>query len=267
MAKSGSNPDPGVGSGRELRIQKYLARAGVASRRGAEQLLAQGRVRLNGAVVTRPGARVLPGRDRVEVDGRAVEPEPFRWVMVHKPSGTVTTADDPEGRPTIYDLLPEQHRSLAYVGRLDVETEGLLLLSNEGDAVHRLLHPSFEVEREYAVGVKGVPTGQTLRRMRRGIELDDGPVRPRRAEQRGSEPGGAVLRLVLTEGRKREVRRLCSAAGHPVRWLRRVRFGPVALGDLPRGQWRELTESEVEAVRRRAARGPAKKGSGRARPG
>ena len=218
--------------------------------------MVQGRVRVNGRVVTELGSRVDPSRDVVEVDGARVEPEPFRWVMLHKPAGTVSTADDPEGRPTVYDLLPEEHASLSYVGRLDLITEGLMLFSNEGDLVHRLLHPSFEVEREYRVGVSGEPTPAVLRRLQSGVELDDGPGRATSARVTGgAEPGGAVLALVLTEGRNREVRRLCDAVGLPVRWLRRVRFGPVRLGDLPRGGWRELTEDEVDALRK-ATRDP-----------
>ncbi|MGD2069600.1 MAG: pseudouridine synthase [Gemmatimonadota bacterium] len=235
-------------------MQKYLSRAGVASRRGAEELMAQGRVRVNGAVVTTPGRRIQPGEDRVEVDGRTVEPEPFRWVMLHKPPATVTTADDPRGRRTVYDLLPSELHGLSYVGRLDLDTEGLLLLSNEGDAIHGLLHPSFEVEREYRAGVEGEPRSGALERLVRGVELEDGPAAAREAERVGGEEGGAIVRVVLTEGRKREVRRLLAAVGHPVRWLRRVRFGPVALGDLAPGRWRELSDEEVAELRGRAGR-------------
>lgn len=236
-----------------VRIQKFLSRAGVASRRGAEELMVQGRVRVNGQVVTELGSRIVPGRDRVEVDGRPVEVAPFRWILFHKPSGLLTTADDPQGRPTVYDHLPDEHRGLAYVGRLDMDTEGLLLLSNEGDAVHGLLHPSSEVEREYRVGVEGRPGRSVVRRLTDGVALEDGPARAKMARLVDQEQEGAVLELVLVEGRKREVRRLCDAIGHPVRWLRRERFGPIRLGNLARGRWRELTPGEVRAIRKRVA--------------
>lgn len=241
-----------------MRIQKYLSRAGVASRRGAEELMVQGRVRVNGRVVTSLGSRIRPGEDRVEVDGRPVEPEPFRWVALHKERGTVTTADDPHGRPTVYDDLPTALEGLAYVGRLDLGTSGLLLLSNEGDAVHRMLHPSFEVDREYEATVRGTPDRRALDRLTSGVELEDGVARAVEAELLAADSGGrgnAVVRLVLREGRKREVRRMLDAVGHPVRRLRRTRFGPVRLGDLEPGAWRELTTQEVEAIRTRVGLG------------
>lgn len=245
----------GTLGGEPVRVQKLLSRAGVASRREAEELMRAGRVRVNGEVVSVPGAKVVPGKDVVEVDGTRVEVPGPRWVMLHKPPGTLTTTDDPRGRATVYDLLPAEvdELGLSYVGRLDLDTEGLLLLTNEGDVMNRLLHPGGEVEREYEVGVSGVPRPATLHRLEEGLDLHDGPARARVAELLRREDGGGVLRLVLTEGRKREVRRLCAAVGHPVRWLRRVRFGPVRLGDLPRGAWRDLTEEEMERLRNRAA--------------
>lgn len=234
----------------EVRIQKLLSRAGVASRREAEALMLQGRVRVNGRVVTTLGTRVDPARDAVELDGQPVEPEAARWVAFHKPSGTLTTRSDPRGRETVYHRLPEALASLGYVGRLDRETEGLLLLSNDGDVVHRLLHPSFEVEREYRAEVEGTPTGDALRRLHEGVELDDGPARARRAWL--LEPGPpAVVGLVMVEGRKREVRRLLEAVGHRVRRLVRVRFGPVELAGLASGAWRDLSDDEIRALRAR----------------
>jgi len=222
--------------------------------------MVQGRVRVNGRVVTSLGSRIQPGEDRVEVDGRVVELEPFRWVAGHKEPGTLTTADDPQGRPTVYDDLPEELEGLAYVGRLDLDTSGLLLLSNEGDAVHRMLHPSFEVDREYEATVRGTPDRRALDRLTSGVELEDGVARAAEVEllpggARGGDGAGrrgaAVVRLVLREGRKREVRRMLDAVGHPVGALRRIRFGPVRLGDLAPGAWRELTAQEVEAIRAR----------------
>lgn len=216
-----------------------------------------GRVRVNGSVVTTLGTKVVPGRDLVELDGREVEVPGPRWILLNKPAGTVTTTRDPRGRPTVYDLLPPEleELGLSYVGRLDMDTEGLLLLTNEGNVMNRLLHPSGEVEREYEVGLKGVPEPATLRRLEEGVELGDGPARAREVGLIRPEPGGAILRMVLTEGRNREVRRLCAAVGHPVRRLRRVRFGPVRLGSLPPGGWRDLTADEVERLRERAAEG------------
>ena len=240
-----SNPTNSAG----VRIQKFLSRAGVASRRAAEELMREGRVRVNGVPVTTLGTRIHPERDVVEVDGRRVSAEPARWIVFHKPGDALTTRSDPHGGTTVYDLLPAELRPLRYAGRLDRDTEGLLLLSNDGDLIHRLLHPSSEVEREYHAGVLGEPSEEVLRRLTRGVPLDDGPARAQRARRLEPDPGGAVLALVVAEGRKREVRRLLEAVGHPARWLRRVRFGPLRLGDLPLGAWRELTEAEVDALR------------------
>lgn len=245
-----------------MRIQKFLSRAGVASRRQAEGLMTQGRVRVNGQVVTTLGTRIDPASDRVEVDGKRVELEPYRWILLNKPPGTVTTRKDPQGRPTVYSLLQPGDRQLRYVGRLDMGTEGLLLLTNEGDAIHKLLHPSSEIAREYRVWVRQVPSPQTLRRLNQGVELEDGPARAEDVRVLKEDPKkGAILSLVLREGRKREVRRLLRAVGHPVRRLRRVRFGPLVLGDLPPGEWRELTWEEIRSLRE-AAGVPLRPGDG-----
>lgn len=238
------------------RLQKVLARAGVASRRGAEDMIRAGRVRVNGEVVREMGVKVGVS-DHVEVDGHAVEPERATWVLLHKPAGYVTTREDPQGRPTVYELLPSRYGTLFHVGRLDLESEGLLLLTNEGDIANRLMHPSHEVDRVYLVDVVGVPDRDTLRRLRLGVELEDGLARAHAAEvvtrQRARGGAGAAdharVRVVMREGRKREVRRLFDAVGHPVRRLVRERLGPISLGELRAGQWRELRPEELESLR------------------
>jgi pseudouridine synthase len=233
-----------------MRIQKFLSRAGAASRRKAETLVEQGRVKVNGVVVEELGTRVDPDVDRVELDGTAVSIATRRWIRFHKPPGVVTTVEDTHGRPTIYDRLPDDCRSLRYVGRLDMATEGLLLMTNDGDLANRIQHPSFQVEREYEARVQKIPTAQTIERLRRGIQLEDGFARPTRVDP--GQPDGiyGTLSLVLTEGRKREVRRLLEAVGHAVVTLIRVRFGPIRLGYLPLGAWEALSDEEIKALER-----------------
>ncbi|MFQ5537083.1 MAG: pseudouridine synthase [Gemmatimonadota bacterium] len=233
----------------EIRVQKYLSQAGVASRREAERLMAQGRVQVNGEVVTELGRKVVPGRDVVLLDGAVVEPRrEIRWIAFHKPPGVLTTRSDPHGGRTVYDVLPREMGDLRYVGRLDRETEGLLLLSNEGDVIHGLLHPSREVEREYRALVAGRPGPGVLRRLTGGVSLEDGMARARRVQVVETRGRDAVLDLVLTEGRKREVRRLLREVGLPVRRLVRVRFGPIELGRLAPGAWRPLSERERHSL-------------------
>jgi pseudouridine synthase len=227
-----------------MRLQKFLSQAGIASRRGAEDLIRAGRVAINEVPVTELGTRVDPDRDRVSVDGRNVRPRALEWLALHKPRGYVSTRHDPQGRRTIYDLVPPDAGRLFYVGRLDVDSEGLILLTNDGDTAHRMLHPSFEVERVYEADVSGDPDETAIGRLRAGIMLDDGFARVRAAER----VGPARVRLTLTEGRKREVRRLLAAVGYPVRRLVRVRYGPVQLGALPPGQWRRLRPDEIPSA-------------------
>jgi 23S rRNA pseudouridine2605 synthase len=238
-----------------VRIQKVLSQAGVASRREAESAMRAGRVRVNGRVVTELGTRVDPTTDRVELDGRVVRAERPRWILFHKPAGLLTSRRDVRGRRTVYDVLPKDVHGLHYVGRLDKDTEGLLLFTNDGDTANELTHPSGEVEREYQAGVVGEPDRKALSALTAGVELEDGVARLASARVVRREPEGSVLSIVLLEGRKREVRRLLESVGHGVRWLRRVRFGPQRLGDLRPGAWRELTTEEVrrlEAAPRRA---------------
>jgi 23S rRNA pseudouridine2605 synthase len=233
-----------------MRIQKFLSRAGVASRRKAEVMVLDGRVSVNGTVLTELGTPVDPTLDRVEVDGTPVLLSEARWIRFHKPAGVLCTAVDTHGRRTIYDVLPDEYRGLRYVGRLDLETEGLLLLTNDGDVANRLQHPRHQVEREYEVHVEGVPSKKDIASLRAGVMLDDGLARPIRLESAAPVEGGGNLTLVMTEGRKREVRRLMYAVGYPVVTLRRVRFGPVGLGQLRPGEWETLSAHDVSALRK-----------------
>jgi len=233
-----------------MRIQKYLSRAGVASRRKAEGLVEKGRVRINGVVATVLGTKVDPYRDIIEVDNELISLPVFSWVRFHKPAGIITTLSDTHGRPKIYDLLPEEYSALRYVGRLDMDTEGLLLLTNDGDLANLLQHPSTEVEREYEVKVQNIPTDKIIESLRKGVELEDGLARPSLVSLIGNKDGHGTLKLVLTEGRNREVRRMLEAVGHPVLFLRRIRFGSVNLGNLPIGQWEKMSAEEILKLER-----------------
>lgn len=208
-----------------------------------------GRVRVNGEVAREMGITVDPDRDVVEVDGRRISITAPIWLALHKPPGYITTRRDPGGRATIYDLLPAEHHGLFHVGRLDYESEGLVLLTNQGDVANRLLHPSHEVERVYEVVVEGDPDAAAEHRLRFGVRLEDGSARVARMDRIGRAPGGASkLRVVMLEGRKREVRRLFDAVGHPVRTLVRTAIGPIRLADLKPRAWRRLNEAEVRAL-------------------
>jgi 23S rRNA pseudouridine2605 synthase len=230
-----------------MRIQRALARAGIASRRRAEELVASGRVQVNGQVA-RTGQSVDPSRDEITVDGtRIAAPAAPRWLVLHKPAGVLTSRGDPGGRKTVFDLV-EPIPGLTYVGRLDYMTEGVLLLTTDGEAAHRLTHPSGEVERTYVVTVAG-NAPDAVRRARRGVELEDGVVTPASMEARPLGKGRWELEVTITEGRTREIRRICDALGLAVDRLVRTRFGPVDLGRLPPGKTRELSASERRMIR------------------
>jgi 23S rRNA pseudouridine2605 synthase len=229
-----------------MRIQRALARAGVASRRAAEELVSAGRVRINGTIA-RTGQSVDPERDEITVDGKTVAaPAGAQWMVLNKPAGVMTTRADPEGRRTVFDLVDDVP-GLTYVGRLDYMTEGVLLLTTDGDAAHKLTHPSTEVERAYVATVRG-DGAAAARAAMRGVELEDGPVFPREVYARRIGRGLWELEIAIAEGRTREVRRLCEALGLVVERLVRTKFGPVKLGSLPSGKTRPLTAREGDII-------------------
>jgi 23S rRNA pseudouridine2605 synthase len=234
-----------------MRLAKYLAHAGVASRRAAEAIVAEGRVRIGDEIVTDP-ARDVDGTVAVTVDGAPVgiDDDKSVWI-VHKPRGVVSTAKDTHNRPTVVDMIHAPGTRLYPVGRLDADTTGLILLTDDGDLANRLTHPRYEVPKVYVARVehRGPVKEQDLRRLRQGIQLDDGLTAP--AAVRQLEPG--VLELTLREGRKRQVKRMCAAVGHPVQRLQRVAFGPLRLGDLGEGHVRRLSPAEVQRLRDAAA--------------
>jgi pseudouridine synthase len=236
------------------RLQRYLARAGVASRRAAERLITEGRVRVNGAVETELGAKVTSGVDIVDVDGsRVVRREgAHAYYALNKPAGYLTTLEDPQGRPTIVDLMPKEAPRLFAVGRLDADTTGLLILTDDGDLAYRLMHPSFHVPKTYHATVAKLPSEAVLDGLRSGVQLDDGMTSPADAAVISGVAADCVVALTIREGRKRQVRRMFAMLGHPVLALSRVSFGPVELGRLAPGATRLLTIGEVQALRRAA---------------
>ncbi|MBI4263053.1 MAG: rRNA pseudouridine synthase [Acidobacteria bacterium] len=233
----------------QVRLQKILSQAGIASRRAAEALMAEGRVTVNGRTVREMGTRADPAVDDIRVDGTRIRSaEPRRYILLNKPAGYVTTRSDPQRRPTVMDLVRGVREYVYPVGRLDCDTEGLLLLTNDGDLASTLTHPRHGIERTYEARVAGVPDGAALDRLRTGIPLDATRTLPAKVtllEKTGRE---AVLVLTIREGRNRQVRRMCEAVGHPVRALRRTKIGPIADRRLKPGTWRELTAKEVAAL-------------------
>ncbi len=241
----------------QIRLQKILSGAGVASRRAAERLMAEGRVTVNGETVRELGTRADPDRDEIRVDGRAIKRETRRlYFALNKPRGYVTTRSDPEGRPTVLDLVPKLHDYVYPVGRLDYDSEGLLILTNDGDLAAALTHPSHEVAREYHARVRGVPDARAISHLARGIVLDGRKTAPAEvlllASGLGQHADQGLLSITLHEGRTRQVRRMCEAVGHPVMRLRRVRLGPLTAPDLKPGMCRPLTAAELAALRRAA---------------
>lgn len=233
----------------EERLQKLLSQAGVASRREAERFITEGRVAVNGRIVTELGSKADPERDRITVDGQPVRPaEKKVYLILNKPVGYMTTLRDPEGRPIVTDLLKGLDVRVFPVGRLDYNTEGLLLLTNDGAWANRLAHPRHEVDKEYLVRVRGSVAKEQVRRLAAGVELDDGPTAPAKVEVSSQSDNNTWLSIVIHEGRYRQVRRMCEAVSLSVVRLRRVRYGAVSLGDLKQGEYRYLTPSEVATL-------------------
>ncbi|MGZ4348849.1 MAG: pseudouridine synthase [Gaiellaceae bacterium] len=226
-----------------MRLNAYLARAGIASRRGSDDLIKEGRVKVN----DEPGQlnTYVHAGDRVEVDGEPVAAQPLTYVLLNKPAGTVTTASDPQGRPTVVQLVEDVPERIVPVGRLDADTTGALLLTNDGALAHRLAHPRYGVQKVYEADVDGQPSAEAIRRLEAGIELDDGVTAP--VQARVLQP--SMIELTLHEGRKHQVKRMCLAIGHPVRRLHRSRYAGLTLEGLEPGQWRELEPSEVKRLR------------------
>lgn len=232
-----------------VRLQKVLAAAGIASRRASENMISEGRVEVNGKIVTEQGVRIDPERDVVRVDGSRIPPPRHHlYVVFNKPRGVVSTMDDPEGRPTLTEYLDGRKERLFHVGRLDTDTEGLLILTNDGEFAHRLAHPSYEVPKTYLAQVEGVVTPQTLKKLRSGITLEDGPVKPDHVKIVSTQGERTMVRVTLHEGRNRLVRRTLEAIGHPVRRLSRIGIGPVRLGTLKVGTLRDLSRDELGAL-------------------
>jgi 23S rRNA pseudouridine2605 synthase len=237
-----------------MRINRYLARSGVASRRAVEDLVRAGRVTVNGSTVTDLATVVDPNTDRVEVDGRAVAlPESFTYIIMNKPCGTVVTMSDPQGRPTVADLMAGLPSRVVPVGRLDAATEGLLILTDDGDLAHRVSHPSFELDKVYEAEVRGELSESRRAQLESGVLLDGRLTSPASVEVLSRARNATRARITIHEGRKRQVRRMFDAVGHPVKRLTRIRVGPLEIGNLRPGLWRPMSDTEVAELRRAVA--------------
>ncbi len=236
----------------QIRLNKYLSQAGRASRRQADRLIASGKVRVNGTVVTNLGRTVDDARDRVEVEGRPISAkQDLVYLALHKPPGCLVTRNDPQGRPTVYGLLPQVKTSIFPVGRLDFDSEGLLLLTNDGELSFRLTHPRFQVPKTYLAKVEGEVGEDKVRRLEKGVRLEDGKAAPARIRVLTAGAASSLLRVEVLEGRKREVRRMFEAVGHRVTMLKRIAFAGLDLAPLARGRWRFLSAREVKALKDR----------------
>lgn len=251
-------PTPRTNSQPGERLQKILAAAGIASRREAEELILEGRIEVDGEVVTELGTRVDVHEQTIHVDGQPL-PKPKRiYLAVNKPTGVVCTARDPAGRPRVIDMLPPDTGRVFTVGRLDMDSEGLILVTNDGELANRLTHPKHGVEKIYEVQVAGRPEQDVLAQLRKGVHLAEGYVRPVRVKIKGHRKNSTILEMVLDEGRNREIRRLLARVGHKVQRLCRIAVGPVRLGELPRGAVRKLMPEEIRKLRSATASAPQK---------
>ncbi len=235
----------------EERLQKYISRSGLASRREAEQLISAGKVQVNGQTVTEMGVKVNPSVDKVCVNGKEIKEESLDYILLYKPSGVVTTMSDPQGRPTVADLLKDLPGRLYPVGRLDYYTEGLLLMTNDGALTHALLHPSQKIYKTYLARVKGRPSANDLKRLRDGVELEDGLTAPAKVEavSYDKKDDFSQLKIRIFEGRNRQIRRMCEAVGHPVQHLLRTALAFLSLEGLAPGSYRRLTGEELQRLR------------------
>jgi len=234
------------------RLQKFMARAGVASRRHSEKLITSGRVKVNNSVVTELGTKINPDVDTVTVDNKTVKVEKKIYLLLNKPKGYVTTLRDPQGRPVITDLIKDISQRVYPVGRLDYDTEGLLLLTNDGQLTHALTHPRHEIPKTYHVLVRGIPARGKIKQMQEGLLLSDGPTAPAKVRLLDKQKGNALLQIKIHEGRNRQVRRMCEHIGHPVLALKRVKIGNLTLKGLAKGKYRHLTQQEVTGLKKLA---------------
>ena len=243
-------PKPKQDTSEGVRLNKYIAQAGIASRRRADELIAYGKVRLNGRVCREMGTLVHVG-DKVDVSGTPIEPRTdVTYLVVHKPTGVMTTMRDPQGRRTIVELLPKRIARVVPVGRLDYDTAGVLLMTNDGEMANRLLHPRYGVDKTYRATISGRLDAQDVRKLREGIEVDGFTAGGAKLRVVATRAGSSVVDITIHEGRNRQIRKMFEALGHPVQTLVRLRFGPISLGDLPVGHTRSLTPKELAALRR-----------------
>ena len=236
-----------------MRLEKFLSESGIASRRDAKRYISDGRVSVNGERVLIPGTHIAPQRDEITFDGEPIRGKPKQiYLMLNKPAGYVTTVRDERGRPTVMALVSDISERIYPVGRLDLDTEGLLLMTNDGDFAHRILHPSHEIEKTYIAWVEGHPNQQAIQRLREGIEIEDRITASARVNHVERREGQTQFKVVIHEGRKRQIRRMFHAIGHEVIHLKRVKIGSLSLGQLPIGKYRSLTPTEIESLGREA---------------
>ena len=232
------------------RLQKIIAQAGIASRRKAEELIIDGKVKVNGKVVTELGTKADPLKDEIEVNGKLIKQEKLVYILLNKPKGYIATADDPQNRPIVFDLIKGIPQRLHSVGRLDYDTAGLLLLTNDGDLTYKLTHPKFRKEKIYLVRVKGRITQKVIKNLERGVELEDGMTAPAKVDLVKLKRDFSLLKLTIREGRNRQIRRMMEAVEFPVIYLKRIQMGPLTLGKLKTGQYRHLTQKEINLLKK-----------------